>query len=242
MINADMMEFLEEQSAYIGGGDLRALPQYKGDKLRPHKKGGGGGGSAAYDIERARQRQAQEAIKAINAVFDGANRNALYDQHRNAVYDLNTREVERQAAEMERNNRFALARNGLLGGSADIESKAEINRRTNEGLAKAGGIADAARADLQNSDENARNNLVSMANAGTDATTAAQLAANNLRQNADSASADRAIASVGDLFNTMQNAYLYQNLSDYYNKLGNSNPYVSKAKSPLDPHSTYSGS
>lgn len=237
-----MNDFLAAEYAYIGGPGYGALPSFKGDKVRPHK--GGGGGNQAWEIEQDRQRRAALAIEAINNVFDNANRDALYKDHRDAVYEMNTKEVERQAAEMERANRFAMARNGLLGGSVDVDSNAEINRRTNEGLSKAGGIADSAMADLQNADENARNNLVSMANAGTDATTAAQLAANNLKQNADSAAADKAVASVGDLFSTMANAYLFNDLSKYMSQASGMNPYVAsqKKQNNLDPHSTYQGS
>lgn len=238
-----MNDFLAAEFAYVGGPGYGALPEHKGDKMRPRK--GGGGGNQAWEIEQDRQRRAAEAIDAINGIFDQAGRQNLYQSHRNAVYDLNTKEVERQAKQMERANRFALARNGLLGGSADIDSNAEINRRTNEGLSKAGGIADAAMADLQNADENARNNLVSMANAGTDATTAAQLAANNLRQNADAATADRSVASVGDLFNSMANAYLFNDLSKYMNQAGGVNPYIAQQQqnqTGTDPHKTYAGS
>ena len=219
----NMDDFLSAECAYIGGPGYGALPAYRGDRLRPRK---GGSNHDARDIEYERQRKAAEAIAAINAVFDNANRQALYKDQRDAVYALNTKEVERQAQDAERANRFAMARNGLLGGSVDIDSNAELNRRTNEGLAQAGGIADAAMADLQNADENARNNLVSMANAGTDATTASQLTTNALKQNADSAAADKAVASVGDLFGSLSNAYLYNTLSKYAQALGNVNPYL----------------
>lgn len=237
----EMVDFLSELYADFGGPGYGALPEFKGDKFKPRK---GGSNHDARDIERERQQRAQAAIAAINSVFDGANRQKLYQGHRNAVYDLNTKDVERQAKDMERTNRFAMARNSLLGGSVDIDSNAEINRMTNEGLAKAGGIADAAMADLQNSDENARNNLVSMANAGTDATTASQLAINNLRQNADAAASDRAIASVGNLFSGLQNAYLNYDRSKYMTLLNQQNPYVSRGgtSNNLDPHSTYGGS
>ncbi len=236
-----MNDFLAAQCAFIGGPAFGALPSYRGDKLRPHK--GGGSNHDARDIEAERQRKAQEAIAEINRIFDNANRDALYQQQRDAVYDLNTQEVERQAAEAERANRFALARNGLLGGSADVDSNAELNRRTNEGLAQAGGIADAAMADLQKADETARNNLVSMANAGTDATTAGQLASSQLAANADAASADRAVASVGDLFGSLSNAYLFQNLGKFAQSMGAVNPYVanSSKKQTSDTHSTYGG-
>lgn len=237
-----MEDFLTDLYADFGGPGYGALPQYPGDRVRPHKGGGGGGEATA--IEQERQKKAQEAINAINAIFDGANRDSLYQSQRDAVYALNTQDVNRQAQEMERNNRFGLARNGLLGGSVDVDSNAEINRRTNEGLAQAGGIADAAMSDLRSSDEQARNNLVNMAQAGTDATTASQLANNSLSQNADAAAADRAVASVGNLFGSMTNAYLMQNLQKYAQSLGSIYPAAatSTKKDSSSPQNTYSGS
>ena len=96
--------------------------------------------------------------------------------------------------------------------------------------------------DLMAADEATRNNLVSMATAGTDATTAAQLAASGLKQNMESASADKAVASVGDLFNTLSNAYLFQNLGKYAQGLSSINPYVTRGStSSSDPHSSYQG-
>ena len=235
-MRANIEDLLSAECAYIGGRGYGAMPKFKGDKLHPRK---GGSNHDALNIEQERQQKAQEAIAAINEIFDNANRQALYQDQRDAVYALNTKEVERQAAEAERANRFAMARNGLLGGSVDVDSNAELNRRTNEGLAQAGGIADAAMADLQAADENARNNLVSMANAGTDATTAAQLSTNALKQNADAATADKAIASVGDLFGSLSNAYRYNNLSKYAQALSGTNPYLlaQKKTSGLDTHS-----
>lgn len=232
---------LDSLAQFIGGPDIRAWPTMKGQRLVPHK--GGSGGTDAAEIERQRQERAQLAIDAINATFDNANREALYQNQRDAVYQLNAQEVERQAEEAERANRFAMARNGLLGGSVDIDSNSELNRRTNEGLSKAGGIADAAMADLQTSDENTRSNLVSMATAGTDATTAAQLANSGLKQNMDAAKSNAAVASVGSLFNDIGNAYLYQNLSKYANGLATKYPtyYGTSTTSTSSPQNTYGG-
>lgn len=237
----ELHELHRDLDLYFGGPALNAWPTSRAGRLIPHK--GGGGGTDAAEIERQRQERAQQAINAINNVFDDADRDALYQSHRDAVYDLNTQEVERQAEQMERANRFALARNGLLGGSVDVDSATELNRRTNEGLAKAGGIADAAMSDLMSADENTRSNLVSMATAGTDATTAAQLASSGLKQNMESAAADKAVASVGDLFGSLANAYLFQNLGKYAQGLNTINPYAARANSTStsDPHNSYQG-
>lgn len=205
--------------AEFGGPALEAWPTTPGGRLVPHK--GGGGGNQAWEIEQDRQRRAQEAYDAINRIFDNADRNKLYQEQRDAVYQMNADEVNRQAADAERYNRFALARNGLIGGSAQIDSEAELNRRTNEGLSKAGGIADEAAASLQAADENTRNNLISMATGGTDATEAAKLAANGLSQNLSNSYVDRSVATVGNLFNDLTNAYLTQNLSKYAQQIYN---------------------
>ena len=137
-----------------------------------------------------------------------AQRQKLYDDQRSAIYDLNTREVNRQAEEAERVNRFGLARNGLIGGSADVDSNAELNRRTNEGLLQAGGIADQAAADLKTQDERTRSSLISMAQQGIDTGSAATLALNGLQVNADNAAAARGGATIGNLFSDLSQAYL----------------------------------
>lgn len=135
-------------------------------------------------------------------------RDALYQEQRQAVFDLNKRDVDRQAEEAERANRFALARSGLMGGSVNIDSVADINRRTNEGLLKAGGLADAAQAELKQADEQTRANLISMAQSGIDTGSAAKLAMEGLKANAQTAQGQRAGATIGDLFNDMSQAYL----------------------------------
>lgn len=135
-------------------------------------------------------------------------RDAMYASQKTAVYDLNKKEVDRQATEAERNNRFGLARSGLLGSSVDVDSNAELDRRTNEGLMRAGGIADQSAADFRVADERTRSNLISMAQSGIDTGTAAQMALGGLKANADSVAQARAGSTVGGLFNDLSQAYL----------------------------------
>lgn len=139
----------------------------------------------------------------------GVNRQGLYDEQRAAVTDLNRRDVDRQFLDAERANRFGLARAGLSGGSADIDSNAELQRRTNEGLIKAAGIGDQAAADLQTSDERTRQNLISMAQSGIDTGQAQQMALSQLDANSANAASARSGATVGNLFGDLAQAYLY---------------------------------
>lgn len=140
---------------------------------------------------------------------DPANsRDALYKNQHDAVYDLNKSEVDRQATEAERLNRFGLARTGLTGGSVNVDSVTDLNRRTNEGLMRAGGIADQAAADLKTADERTRSNLISLAQSGIDTGTAASQALNGLDVNASNAASARSGSTVGSLFNDLSQAYL----------------------------------
>ena len=172
--------------------------------------GGGGGdpGAAARQQEAERQARINAATEQINRIFNQSNRDQLYSDQRNTVLELNRQEVERQAAEAERANRIALARSGLLGGSATIDSNAELNRRTNEGLMRAGGIADASAAELKAQDERTRANLISMAQSGIDTGSAATMAAQGLQANAQQAASQRGGATIGSLFQDLSQAYL----------------------------------
>lgn len=171
---------------------------------------------------------------------DPANsRDKLYADQRTAVYDLNKREVDRQAAEAERLNRFGLARTGLLGGSVNVDSVSDLNRRTNEGLMRAGGIADQAAADLKTADERTRSNLISLAQSGIDTGTAAQQALKGLEVNAANAAGARAGSTVGSLFNDLSQAYLI-NQGNQGRQSGMQ--YGNQWFGPTPPSRTYQGS
>lgn len=173
--------------------------------------GGGGGdpGAEARRQEAERQDRIKAATESINATFNNSGRDGLYADQKTAVYDLNKREVDRQASEAERMNRFGLARTGLLGGSVNVDSVADLDRRTNEGLMRAGGIADQAAADLKTQDERTRSNLISLAQSGIDTGTASQQALKGLEVNSANAASARAGSTVGQLFNDLSQAYLF---------------------------------
>ncbi|MBK5570094.1 hypothetical protein [Ensifer sp. SSB1] len=136
------------------------------------------------------------------------NRQQLYDQQKQAVTDLNRREVDRQYTEAERSNRFALARNGLLGGSADVDSNADLQRRTNEGIMQATALGDQAASDLRTADERTRQGLISLAQSGIDTGTAQQTALAGLNANSQAAEGARGGATIGNLFSDLSQAYL----------------------------------
>jgi len=157
-------------------------------------------------LEMIRQGQLFEAVERTQQ----QDRNKMYDEQRQAVTDINNRDVNRQFEDASRANRFGLARAGLSGGSSDIDSHGELAHRQNEGLINAAGIGETAASDLRNQDERTRQNLISMAQSGIDTGQAAQLALTGLDANAKSAAGARSAATVGRLFDDLSQAYLYR--------------------------------
>jgi hypothetical protein len=216
--------------------------------------GGGGGDPAAESRRQEEERQARikAATDEINNIFankvkktnpdgsefwvdgDPANaRDTLYADQRKTVYDLNKTEAIGPLGFL------GLARMGLLGGSVDVDSNAELNRRTNEGLLRAGGIADQAAADLKASDEKTRSNLISMAQSGIDTGTASQMALQGLKVNADSVAQQRSGSSIGSLFNDLSQAYLANQVNA--GRASGFSPYQQNPYGSLNPRAGSSG-
>lgn len=167
-------------------------------------------------------------------------RDQLYAEQKQAVFDINARDVNKQYQEAERQNRFGLARAGLMGGSADVDSNAQLQERTNEGLMKATGIADQAASDLKTADERSRQSLISMAQSGIDTGTAQGMALRNLDATAQSAQAQRQGATIGGLFNDLSQAYLMRQAAN--GQRAGAAPWQQQGYVVSTPQQTYGGS
>ena len=179
-------------------------------------KGGDGGAGAMRQQEEERQAKVQAAVDAINGKFGygdanaSAQRQAMYDDVKSATRDTALRGLDKQYTTASQQNKFGLARSGLLGGSVDAESGADLTTRYGEGRIQAEQAGIGAASDLKALDEKTRQNLISLAQSGIDTGTAASLAAGQMAAAADSARSGAAVANVGDLFGNMSQAYLRQ--------------------------------
>lgn len=173
---------------------------------------GQAGGNTAWDTDKINKAIANgELFTGVETVKPENKREKLYDEQRQAVYDINAKDVNRQYGDAEKANRFGLARNGLMGGSADVDSNARLQEMTNEGLVKAGGIADNASSSLRSADESARQSLIAMAQSGIDTGSAQQMALKQLESSSQKAQGERSGASIGNLFGGLSQAYLRGN-------------------------------
>ncbi len=171
-------------------------------------KGGDGGAAQMRADEQERQRKVQAAVDTINSTFNGSGRQAMYDDIAGATRDVATRDLDRQFTQASNQNLFGLARSGLLGGSVDAESGADLATRYGEGQIRATAAGQSAAADLRSVDERTRQNLVSLAQSGLDTGTAATMASGQMAAATDAARSASSSASVGRLFDDLGQAYL----------------------------------
>lgn len=154
----------------------------------------------AAAAEKARQAAIAATQGRVNAVFDSPARDAEIERAVAGRRDLDTRELNREKANTDRQLKFALARNGQIGGSTQIDKGTEFAEAYARGLLNVERGAQGFGAGIRGADQDARARLISLATAGLDATTGAQQAAEAMRMNLQAGQADRNASGVADAF------------------------------------------
>lgn len=159
--------------------------------------------TAADEAARA-EAQRQAAIKEtqgrVNAAFDSPARNAEIERAIAARRALDTADLNRTKADTDRQLKFALARNGQIGGSTQIDQQRRFGEDYARGLLGVERGAQGFGANIRAADQDARARLISLATAGLDATTGASQAAEAMRVNLQAGNADRNASGVADVF------------------------------------------
>lgn len=175
--------------------------------------GDGGAGKAQRAAEAAeaeRQAGIKRAIGGINAVFDSPGRESQYSDYINAVRERLNSDASRQKEMADRRLRFSMARQGLTGGSAQVDANRTLGEDFSQGLLEAERRAQGAGSDLRSQDEQTRMNLIQLAQSGLDATTAAQRAGAAMRASADTARSGAFAEGLGDIFGSTADIYRRQ--------------------------------
>lgn len=174
----------------------------------------GGGGGSADRIARENQRMEQERLAAIrhgteaaNRIFDSPERQAQYEDYLKANREQFFGELERQMDEANRQNRFAMARSGLVGSRQQVDLGRDTGEAYNRGVVDADRLAQRAVADLRMSDEDSRRSIIQMVQAGADATTASSAALRQMQTNLSGARADMNANALGDVFGSFADMY-----------------------------------
>lgn len=162
------------------------------------------GYDAAVAAEQARvdklNSAAQQREQLYSTVAEDAKKKALLD-------------IERERAITERELNFALARNGLSGGSRDVDANKDVLDTAQQGILKASEIGLATANDARSNDERTRVNLINSIQSGLDSGSAIQSAYTGMANNANLARDNASAASLNGFFDTLranQNAAQYQ--------------------------------
>lgn len=169
----------------------------------------GDGNDAAKDAkkaEEARQATISSNVSGVNSAFAG--REPQYTQFGEALRQRLNTELARQREVATRQTKFGLARSGLVGGSAAKDAGKLLAREGQEGVLNAERQAQRGIADLRSADEQARTQLISLAQSGSDIGNAASQAGSMLRANLGSAQS--AVQPLGEAFAAATSNYRTQ--------------------------------
>ena len=185
--------------------------------------------------EAARQVAIKQGTARVNSVFDDPARAAQRADFLKAIREFYTGDANRQKGIADRNLKFSMARSGLTGGSAAVDSNRTLGEEYTKGLLDAENKAQGAYSDLEMQDEQTRLGLLAAVRSGMDATTAAQRAAGGMAQNAAGAKSDALAQGLGDSFGSTAQTYKTQReaadrrrgvIDAYGSVYGSKNPYA----------------
>jgi len=138
---------------------------------------------AAEQEEAKRKAEIKVGQARVNSIFDSPERQQDYLDVTDATRALLTKDLDRQKVDADLQTKFALARNGLTGGSADIDQNRRGAENYLRGIVEAERRAKGAGNKLQSEDMSTKSSLFSQILGGMDSTTAAQQAAQSMQQN-----------------------------------------------------------
>lgn len=186
----------------VNGVNVADPLDFSGTRRRQDAKAAEARAAAA---EEARQGRISANVKGINSAFAG--REPQYAQFTDALRQRLNTQFGQQRAQATRENKFALAKRGLTGGSAAVDAGKRLTREGQEGALQVERTAQGAAADLRAKDEAARAQMISLAQSGSDIGNASQQTANLLRANIGAAQNQDLVNGLGNLFGGTAKAY-----------------------------------
>ena len=165
-----------------------------------------------------------------------AQRNAGYDKVRQSNLGLMMNDIARNRVDTTRNVGFGLQRNGLFGGSVDVDTHRDITDANQRSVIQANQLADSQVASMRSNDESTRADLISRINAGLDADSAASTASQRMAINRQQALSEPSSGALNNLFASIGGA-----LNSYQYANGAANPYGNMGKSSVGSLGGYGG-
>ncbi len=167
----------------------------------------GGADKATKQAQANEDRRRQEVAQATSAIenaFRQPSRGAQLDEFVEALRGQFTTEARKQKKLAARRSKFAVARSGLTGGSADADLKVKLGQQFQGGLLKGERLSQQALADLKGADVRSKQDLLALAQSGINVTSAAQQASQALQSNLRGARSRATTESLGDIFSGIE--------------------------------------
>ena len=171
---------------------------------------GGSGNDAADEAaaeEARRKAKLVEDQRRIEGIFSSPEREQQIEDFIGSQRGLLQSDLTREKEENDRQLKFALARSGLSGGSADVDQNKELSELFFRGVGEAERRAQNAGAELRSQDQSSKQQLFAQILGGADVTTASQNAAQMMRNNAALASQDATFGAFDTLFGGLGGFY-----------------------------------
>jgi hypothetical protein len=157
--------------------------------------------------EAARQAKLTADQKRIEGIFSSPQREQQIQDFIAAQRGYLQSDLDRTHGDNERNLKFANARSGLSFGSVDADSNTRLSELYLRGVGEAERRAQNSGSQLRADDQSSKQQLMSQILGGADATTAAQNAAQMMRNNANLAGQDSTFNSFDTLFKGFGSIY-----------------------------------
>ena len=157
----------------------------------------------AQAAEEARLRAIQATQGRINNVFNDPARQAEIAQFVADLRSFNMQDLDKNKAIADRKLKFALGRNGQVGGSTQVDRQKMLGEDYQRGALEVDRAAMGAGADLSAADQDARARLISLSTTGLDATTGAQQAAAAMRSSLEGARANSKVQGLDSVFGSV---------------------------------------
>lgn len=164
--------------------------------------------SAIYQQQQA-ENQKSLARERVNRTFGYGDqptmqaRRKMYTDASGAARDLNLKYLGEDRKDATDSLTLQMARQGLSGGSTDIEGNAKIGRAYNQGVVDIGNQTDQMVRALEGQDEEARLQLLDSISQGMDAETAVNLAGTRLKTGLDNSIAQSRGRLIGNVFQNL---------------------------------------
>lgn len=161
----------------------------------------------AQKAEDARRAQVSATQAAIESAYGNPQRETDIQSVVNATKQYLTGDLNKQNTVAQRNEKFALARNGTTMGSVDADQHRQLAEQYLKGAIEVQRRANTAGNTLRQADQTSKLGLFSQAQAGLDMTTAVRNAGELMQSNLAGAKSEAMQSGIGDAFKSLGDIY-----------------------------------